>query len=59
VYGISGIAAIFIFGYCVHIFIGGMVSAQTELIAIIAVVLLSAGVLGYLAWDTIRRNRRY
>jgi len=57
VYGVSGIASLFIFGYCVHIFVGGMVSEQTELLLIIAVVLISAAVIGWFAWDTIRRKR--
>jgi len=57
VYGISGIASLFIFGYCVHIFVGGMVSEQTELLLIIAVVLISAAAIGWFAWDTIRRSR--
>jgi len=56
VYGISGIASLFIFGYCVHIFIGGMVSEQTELVSIIAVVLICAAGMGWLAWDTIKRR---
>jgi len=57
VYGISGIASLFIFGYCVQIFVGGMVSEQTELLLIIAVVLISAAAIGWFAWDTIRRTR--
>ncbi|MDX8405049.1 MAG: hypothetical protein R8K50_02750 [Mariprofundus sp.] len=58
VYGISGIASLFIFGYCVHIFVGGMVSEQTEIILIAAVVLTGAATIAYLVWDTIRRTRR-
>ncbi len=57
VYGVSGVASLFIFGYCVHIFVGGMVSEQTELLLIIAVVLISAAAIGWFAWDTIRRTR--
>ncbi len=57
VYGVSGVASLFIFGYCVHIFVGGMVSEQTELLLIIAVVLISAAAIGWFAWDTIKRTR--
>ncbi|MDQ6993094.1 MAG: hypothetical protein Q9M31_06425 [Mariprofundus sp.] len=57
VYGISGIASLFIFGYCVHIFVGGIVSERTEIILIIAVVFIGAATIAYLVWDTIRRNR--
>jgi len=57
VYGISGLAAIFIFGYTVHMFVGGLVSEETEIAMIITVVIIATGVLGYLAWDTLRRRR--
>ena len=57
VYGVSGIASLFIFGYCVHIFVGGMVSEQTELMLIIAVVLICAAAMAYFAWDTIKHTR--
>jgi len=57
VYGVSGIASLFIFGYCVHIFVGGMVSEQTELLLIVAVVSISAAAISWFAWDTIRRTR--
>jgi len=56
-FGVSGIASLFIFGYCVHIFVGGMVSEQTELVLIVAVVLISAVTIGWFAWDTIKRTR--
>jgi len=57
VYGVSSIASLFIFGYCVHIFVGGLVDEQTEQILIIVVVLIGAAVIGYFIWDAIRRNR--
>lgn len=57
VYGVSGVASLFIFGYCVHIFVGGMVSEQTELFLIIAVVLTGAATMAWFAWDTIKRMR--
>jgi len=57
IYGVSFVASLFIFGYCVHIFVGGMVSEQTELILTAAVVLISAVVVGYFIWDTMRRTR--
>ncbi|MDQ6982425.1 MAG: hypothetical protein Q9M08_05395 [Mariprofundus sp.] len=57
VYGVSGVASLFIFGYCVHIFVGGLVSEQTEKMLIIVVVLIGAAAIGYFVWDTIRRSR--
>ena len=58
VFGVSGLAALFIFGYSVHMFVGGLVSENTELLLIIGVVTVSAGVIGYFIWDTLR-HRRY
>jgi len=57
VYGVSTIASLFIFGYCVHIFVGGLVSEQTEQILIAVVVLIGAATIGYFVWDTMRRSR--
>jgi len=56
VYGVSGLASLFVFGYTVHMFVGGLVSEQTETILIAAVVLICAGVLGFIVWDTMRRK---
>jgi len=53
VYGVSGLAAVFIFGYSVHMFVGGLVSARTEIMLIIAVVLLAALGIGYLLWNAL------
>ena len=41
VYGVSGLASLFIFGYSVHMLVGGLVSEQVE-IGLIAVVVLAA-----------------
>lgn len=58
IFGTSGLAALFIFGYTVHMFVGGLVSEETEIALIAAVVIISACVLGYIAWDTLRRRGR-
>ena len=58
VFGISGAASLFIFGYTVHMFVGGLVSENVEIILIIAVVTISAGFIGYFIWESLR-NRRY
>jgi len=57
VYGVSGIASLFIFGYCVHIFVGGVVSEQSELLIMIAVVSVCAAGMFWLGWDTVKRRR--
>ena len=56
IFGISGLAALFIFGYTVHMFVGGLVSENIEILLIIAVVTISAGVMAYFIWDTLRRR---
>jgi len=58
VFGISSLAALFIFGYSVHMFVGGLVSKNTEILLIITVVLVSAVAIGYFLWETFR-NRRF
>lgn len=56
VYGISGAASLFIFGYCVHMFVGGLVSEEIEIGLIVAVVLISGGVIGWLLRDSLRQR---
>jgi len=56
IYGTSGLASLFIFGYTVHMFVGGLVSENTEIALIAIVVLICAGALSYIAWDTVRRK---
>ncbi len=58
VYGVSSLAALFIFGYSVHMFVGGLVSENTEILLIITVVLVSAAAIGYFLWEAFR-NRRF
>ncbi|HXH71379.1 MAG TPA: hypothetical protein VNI58_01000 [Mariprofundaceae bacterium] len=57
IYGISACASLIILGYTVHMFIGGMVSERTEWIAIVAITLIGAGAIAFLAWDILRRRR--
>jgi len=42
IYLVSGIASLFIFGYSVHMFVGGLVSEQLEIILIAVVVIIAA-----------------
>jgi len=59
IYSISGCASLFILGYTVHIFIGGLVEEKTEIIAIIIAVCIGALGIAWMAWDILksRRNR--
>ncbi|MDQ6968456.1 MAG: hypothetical protein Q9M14_07235 [Mariprofundaceae bacterium] len=59
IYCISGCASLFILGYTVHIFIGGLVEEQTEIISIIIAVFIGALGMAWMAWDILksRSNR--
>ena len=58
VYGVSGLASLFILGYSVHIMVGGMVEARTETIMIVVAELIAIVVMGWMVWD-VRRRRKY
>jgi len=57
IYGISGCASLFILGYSIHIFIGGLVDEKTEIISIIIAVCIGALIVGWMAWDILRSRR--
>ncbi len=59
IYGLVGISSLTMLAYTVHMFIGGMVSEQTEKLIMAGAVLVGAIVLGLLAWDIVRRRRQY
>ena len=56
IYLVSAISALFITGFSVHMFIGGLVSTETEYQAIIVACVIVAGVAGYMTWDVIQRR---
>ena len=57
IYSIAAIAGITVFGYSIHMFIGGLVEPQTETIIITIVCLLAAGVMAFMTWDVIKTRR--
>lgn len=57
IYTISAISALVILGYSIHMFIGGIVSPETERTAIAIACTLGAVVIGVLAWDVVRKRR--
>ncbi len=57
IYGIAGIATITIFGYSIHMFVGGLVSEETETLLITAGCLIAASVIAAMAWDIIKRRK--
>ena len=52
------VSSLFILGYSIHMFIGGLVSPQTEKIAIGIAVLIGAVILVFLGLDIIRQRRK-
>jgi hypothetical protein len=56
IYAIVAISSLFITGYAVHMFIGGLVSPKVEYEIIAIVCLIIAGVIGYMAWDVLQRR---
>ena len=56
VYAIGATASLFILGYTVHMFLGGLVSAAAEHAATAIVVGIGAVAIGWMTWDIIRRK---
>jgi membrane protein DedA with SNARE-associated domain len=56
IYVIVAITSLFITGYAVHMFIGGLVSTEVEYLLIAIVCLIIAMVIGYMAWDVFERR---
>jgi hypothetical protein len=55
-YVVVAISALFITGYAVHMFIGGLVSPESEYQLIALACLIIVGVIGYMTWDVIQRR---
>jgi hypothetical protein len=58
VYTIAAVSSLFVLGYSVHMFVGGLVSERTETWLIAAICLLGLGAVAYMYWDVIRRRRQ-
>ena len=57
IYSIVVIAGLTVFGYSIHMFIGGLVSPETETIIITAGCIIAASVMAFMTWDIIKRRR--
>lgn len=58
IYTVAAIGSLFILGYSVHMFVGGLVTKQTEMALIIAACTLGVIAIAVMAWDVIQRRRR-
>ena len=56
IYAIVAISSLFITGYAVHMFIGGLVSPEVEYELIAIVCLIITAVIAYMAWDVFKRR---
>ena len=52
------VSFVFILGYVVHMFIGGLVEPSTEKMAIVAVCTVGVGVVIFLGLDIIKQRRK-
>lgn len=58
IFSLVSISSIFILGYSVHMFIGGLVSEETETIVITIACILGTLVVAYMAWDIINIRKK-
>jgi hypothetical protein len=57
IYSIVAIAGLTVFGYSIHMFIGGLVSPETESAIITVGCLIAAAAMAFMTWDVIKRRR--
>jgi len=57
IYLIIAAGSLFMMGYTVHMFVGGLVSQETEYFLIAATCVGVACVIGYMTWDVIQKRK--
>ncbi len=57
IYLTIAIASLFMMGYTVHMFVGGLVSPETESFLIVFACLSVAFIFGYMTWDVIQKRK--
>jgi len=57
IYTVVALSSLFVLGYSVHMFLGGMVSQTTERNAIIIACSLGLIAMAYMVWDVLQRRR--
>jgi hypothetical protein len=58
IYLTIALGSLIMMGYTVHMFVGGLVSAETEYLLIAFTCLSVACIIGYMAWDVIQKRKR-
>lgn len=56
-YLLAAVSSLIILGYSVHMFVTGLVSAETEQWLVIGACVAGVTVIGFMAWDVLRRRR--
>ncbi len=56
IFALAGLGALFVTGYAVHMFVGGLVSTELEHQLIIIVCVIAAFAMAYMAWDVVQRR---
>ena len=57
IYSIAAIAGLTVFGYSIHMFIGGLVSPEAEALIITAGCIIAGIVMSFMTWDIVKRRR--
>jgi hypothetical protein len=58
IYALVAASSLFLMTFIVHMLVGGLVSAETELLLTIGLCSVVACLIGAMAWDVVRRRRR-
>ena len=58
IYAIAAIACLAILAYSIHMFVGGLVSAELEKILMIGGTLIGATIIGLMARDVVRTRKK-
>jgi membrane protein DedA with SNARE-associated domain len=57
IYLVIAIGSLLMMSYTVHMFVGGLVSQETEYFLIAAACVVVACVIGYMTWDVIQKRK--
>jgi len=53
---LAAVCGLFITGFAVHMFVGGLVSTETEQLLIAVICFVVACVIAYMTWDVVQRR---
>lgn len=58
IFTLVSLSSIFILGYSVHMFVGGLVSKNTEIFIITIACIIGLLIISYMAWDIVKMRTR-